>query len=79
MAAVNLHDAAAMHQRVLNGLLHEATTARSDSARVQAWTAIGRMYGITPPSKPVADLASLKLELVRKLHEYFGPDKQSGG
>jgi len=79
MAAVNSHDAAALHQRVLNGLLHEATSARSDSARVQAWIAIGRMYGITPPSKPVADLASLKLELVRKLNEYFGADKPSGG
>jgi len=79
MAAVNSHDAAALHQRVLNGLLHEATSARSDSARVQAWIAIGRMYGITPPSKPVADAASLKLELVRKLNEYFGADKPSGG
>jgi hypothetical protein len=67
MVAIDLHDATAMHQRVLNGLLHEATTAASDSARVQAWIALGRMFDISPPPRLVGDAQSLRLELVKRL------------
>jgi hypothetical protein len=67
MAARDLHDAAAMRDRVLNGLLHEAEHAETASARVQAWVALGKMFDITPPPKLVGDAQSLRLELVKRL------------
>jgi hypothetical protein len=75
MAAVNLHDAAAMRDRVLKGLLREAEHAETASARVQAWVALGKMFDIAPPPRLVADPKSLRIELEKKLRAYFGMDK----
>jgi hypothetical protein len=76
--AAELHDAAAMRDRVINGLLNEAQHGESASARVAAWVALTKLYDLAPPPRLVGDAASLKLELVRKLNEYFGAATPSG-
>jgi hypothetical protein len=73
MAARDLHDAAAMRDRVLKGLLREAEHAASASARVAAWVALGKMFDITPPPKLVGDAQSLRSELEARLRALLPP------
>lgn len=47
---------------VIHGLVREATNAKSDGARVQAWQALAKILGINTQDRPVSDLSDDEIE-----------------